>query len=138
VSEPVKTCPHCGAKMVEYKHSISKGLARALAKVVRATRGRSRFEISECGLTYSERENIRKLQYWGLITKAPTNSGKGGEWIITTIGMDFLKGTIKVQKSVWTYRGETIRFEGPHINITEVTDGWKYRPDYAREAEPHQ
>lgn len=124
--------------MVEYPHTLSKGIVRAFAKaIVRSKPGR-RFTISECNLTYSERENIRKLQYWRLIEKADTNREKGGDWVITERGFDFATGAIKLKPKVWTYRGAVQRFEGKEKTIQDITGGWKYRAEYAREAMAHE
>jgi len=123
--------------MVEYPHTLSKGILRGLVKVIRARGPYDRFHISVCDLTYSERENLRKLQYWGIIERVKSEGPKGGWWLLTVRGMDFAKGIISLPKKVWTYRGKVQRYEGNHVFITEITGGWKYRPDYAREAVPH-
>lgn len=133
-----KKCPHCNAPMVEYKHGLSKGIVRAFIKAVRRAHPGQAFTISECGLTYSERENLRKLKYWGLIKKASTNKDKGGDWIITDRGMRFARGTTFLPCKVWTYRGVVQRFEGKDKYIQDITGGWKYRPEYASEAMPHR
>lgn len=123
--------------MVEYKHSLSKGILRAFVKALKHADARFKFSIADCGLTYSERENLRKLQYWGLIEK-DGNKEKGGDWIITKHGIEFATGAAMLPPRVWTYRGEVQRFEGDKISIVSITGGWKYRPEYAREAIPHQ
>ncbi len=133
-----KLCPHCGAKMVEYTHTLSRGLIGGFYKAVKSAAANGFFEIGKVeGLTYSQRENLRKLQYWSVIRKADETSPKGGEWYITTRGMAFIKGVITLSKKVVTYRGDVVRFEGKQTSIGDVTGGWKYRPDYANEAVPH-
>ena len=129
-----KICPHCQGKMVEYRHGLSKGLVRGLAKF--AKRGRGTVNLNDCHLTLTERTNFYKLKYWGLVEKASTNE-RGGEWKMTALGWDFVCGNISLRNRVWSYRGDFVRFDGMRIYIQEVTDGWKYRPDYAREAIPH-
>ena len=133
-----KRCPHCNAAMVEYAHGLSKGIVRAFIKAVQSAHPGRLFTISQCNLTYSERENIRKLKYWGLIKKADTNKDKGGDWIITDRGMRFAMGRACMPVKVWTYRGAVQRFDGKSKYIQEITGGWKYRPDYAKEAVPHE
>jgi len=132
-----KKCPHCGAPMVEYKHGLSKGIVRAFIKAIKHAHPGRQFAIAECGLTYSERENIRKLQYSGLIEKVGGKE-KGGDWLITDRGMRFAEGKTFLPCKVWTYRGKVQRFEGKDKYIQDITGGWKYRPDYAREATPHE
>ena len=129
-------CPTCGSKMVEYKHGLSKGLSRSLYRISQSLGENNVFHIGECGLTYSQRENCRKLQYWGIIKKLEDDNEKGGWWRLTKAGEAFITGRLACRKSVWTYRGKFVRYEGPSVLITDLTGGWKYRPDYAREAMP--
>lgn len=129
-----ETCPHCGSKMVEYKHSLSKGLLRALVKFAR--RGTGIVNLNDCNMSLSERTNFYKLKYWGLLDKASDNE-RGGEWLMSALGWSFVKGETQLRKLVWSYRGAFARFDGNRVFIQDVTDGWKYRPDYAREAVPH-
>lgn len=137
-----KICPHCQAKMVEYKHGLTISLMRAFAKVVIHTAPGRKFvfaDLTKSTLTYPQAAALQSLQYWDLIAKDFGNRTKrGGEWIITDLGMRFAQGGIALPKYVWTYRADVIRFEGEKMTIQEVTGGWKYRPDYAREAKPHE
>ena len=124
--------------MVEYKHSLSKGLVRTFVRAVKRAAPASRFSFSDCGkLSYSQAANLQKLRYWELIVKAETDKERGGDWIITERGFDFLTGRITLHPKVWTYRGVVTKFEGEKKSIQDITGGWKYRIDYAREAEPH-
>jgi len=130
-------CEHCGAKVVEYKHGLSKGLLRTLFKMAKAQQLKAPVSMCDLDLTYSERCNAQKLKYWGLIVKAGDPTGKGGDWYVTLAGKEFLRGDTVLRHSVWTYRGEVMRFEGRLQDISTITGGWRWRPDYAREAEPH-
>jgi len=124
--------------MVEYKHSLSKGLVRAFVRVVKHVAPEQEFSFSDCEfLTISQATNLHKLRYWYLISKPEKDEAKGGEWLITDLGMDFATGLIDIQPKVWTYRGTVQRFEGEPTTIEQITGGWKYRPDYARESQPH-
>jgi hypothetical protein len=123
--------------MVEYAHTLSKGIVRAFVKAIMHAAPRRTFDISEVDLSYSQRENIRKLQYWGLMMKVNDQKQKGGRWLITDRGMRFAEGKTFLPAKVWTYRGKVQRFDGKDKYITDITGGWKYRPDYAREAVPH-
>ena len=131
-----KHCPHCGAPMVEYKHGLSKGLCRSLARVALRFKDTEPHDINDMGMDYNHRCNFQKLQYWELIERVGDPDSKGGLWRITDKGMEFLKGNISVPRFVWTYRGQVVRFEGEDRGIAQIADGWKYRPDYARESNP--
>ncbi len=134
----VKRCPHCDAKMVEYKHSLSKSLARVLYRISQHLDANREFHVGSCNLTNSQINNLQKLRYWGIIEKRADEKRKGGYWRVTDVGLWFMEGRTVLRKYVWTYRGEFVRFDGPQVLISELTDGWKYRPDYARESVPAQ
>lgn len=127
-------CPHCGAKMVKYRHSMSHGLVRVLYKVWLEQNDAGIFSVATSTLTRNQAGNLQKLRYWGLIFKAPSD-GKGGEWIVHKRAGDFLRGEIMLDKIVTTWRGEVIEREGRTV-VTAVTGGWKYRPQWAQEALP--
>lgn len=95
------------------------------------------FHVGSCDLTNSQINNLQKLRYWGLIAKAPDASAKGGFWILTDLGLAFAQGRIQIRNKVWTYRGDFVRFAGDQVWITDVSAGWKYRPDYAIARRPH-
>ena len=128
-------CPHCGAKMAEYPITLRKGIVRALVKWAKAY-GLEYGEKADVNLSRGEYSNWAHLRYWGLIQR-PKGDGRGGRWRCTQKGLDFLTGRISLPKKVWTWRNEVVREEGPATWVGDVTDGWKYRPDYAREALPH-
>ena len=129
-----KHCPYCDAPMVEYPHVLSKGLARCLYRLAQA--GGGPIHLDELKLTYNQRCNFQKLRYWDLVEKSDPENPKGGRWNLTPLGWQFVKGEIEISRKVWSYRAKFSRFEGPTIRIQDVADGWKYRPDYAGEAEP--
>lgn len=131
-------CEHCGAKIVEYKHGLGKNLMRCLVKLVNA--GGGPLSISDdLKLTKSQYTNFAKLAYWGLVVKAnPKGGERGGMWAITDEGWRFVRGKEKIQKYACVYRGDVVRRLGPMLSVTDITDDrWKYRPEYAREAVPH-
>lgn len=131
-----KCCPTCGAKMVEYKHGLSKGLARTLYRIANGMNADRVYGVREIGLTNSQYDNHQKLRYWGLIERLEDESRKGGRWRLTDVGFDFVRGVSGLRKYVWTYRGDVVRFDGDAVWIAELTDGWRFRPDYARDAQP--
>ncbi len=130
-------CPHCGAKMSEYCHSMSRSLARVIFRICQNLGPGRGFHVGSCQLTNPQINNLQKLRYWGLIGKAADASAKGGNWILTDHGLAFAQGRIQIRKKVWTYRGDFVRFDSREVYITDVAAGWKYRPEYARESRPH-
>lgn len=134
-----KTCEYCGAKMVEYKHGLSKGLMRVLYRVILLCGGVvNEFEIKDVALSYNQRCNFQKLRYWGLIKKIGDFDGKGGTWALTSKGLSFACGELFLPKFARTYRGELVAQEGESIKVEDITGGWKFRPEYADDAIPHK
>lgn len=137
-----KICECCGAKLVEYKHGMSKSLAESLVVFERSIHNaltKARI-LRGSGLNHSQACNFQKLKYWGLVDKISGKdyrSGEAGRWYITKKGYQFLMGAIEIKKNAITYRGKVVAFEGADIDITKASGGWKYRDEYAKEAEPH-
>ncbi len=133
----IKQCPCCYAKMVEYKHSFSKAQAVGLGRLFNVGKP---INIRLLDLTRNQWTNFQKLRYWGFVEKAKDDEGNrvGGVWQITAEGKAFVKGIVPTRKSVWTYRGKTVRTEGEFISFRDIHPGdYKQQGDYAREAEPH-
>ena len=121
-------CSTCGAKLVEYKHGLSRVLCKTLAVVATQFGDTKPHQIKDMRLNYNQRCNFQKLKYWHLIKKIGDAEGKGRTWAITDNGMRFISGEIEMPKSVWTFRGEPVRYSDETIFITDVSKGWKYRP----------
>ena len=132
-----RICEYCGAKIVQYKHGLSKSLMRVLYRIIKDCNGEvGIFEFKNIKLSYNEGSNFQKLRYWGLIEKVGDDEGKGGTWMLTQTGLSFACGELSLQKFAKTYRGELVCHEGEDVKIEDITGGWKWRIDYAREAEP--
>jgi hypothetical protein len=75
-----------------------------------------------------------------LVGKATKEDGTraGGEWVMTQKGFDFIQKGIGIPKSVWTYRGDPVRFEGDTcFYLDDHEPKYKRRTKYAEEALPH-
>ncbi len=132
----ISHCPHCGAKTNSHKHSLSGVLMRGFRKALDASDHFGGFQIAECGLNNSERQNLSKLKYWDIIQKQGDIDGKGGLWRVTVKGLSFAEGMISMQKTAITYRDVVQGLAGDRVFIMDLTDGWKLRPDYARDSRP--
>lgn len=132
-----ETCSECGAKTVEYKHTLSKGLVRALDMLSGA--GGGPININRLGFTHSQAANFQKLRYWGLVAMVYDEKGDrlAGVWQITPAGILFLGEVTKQHRSVWTYRSNVVRFEGPLVDMRDVDPEYRQREDYAAEAVAH-
>lgn len=132
-----KLCSACDAPMVEYRHTLSKGLISALAK---ACEQDGPFHLNSLGLTYNQQCNFQKLRYWGLVAKCydPDGERNNGWWVVSDFGRNFFNGRITCARQVWTYRGDFLCFDGEHVYVSQVLENrFKRRKKYAAEAKVH-
>jgi hypothetical protein len=131
-------CPHCGATMMEYKHTLSEALVIGLTRL-----GQYKYpvNIKELKLTRNQWDNFQKLRYWGLCGQVKDIEGrrKNGVWGMTLKGRKFLRCEIAIPYAVYTYRGERVKSdESKFRSIVDVLPGYRYREDYVNDAEPHR
>lgn len=132
-----KFCSECGAKTVEYKHSLNMGLVLGLYRLHKAGGEKN---LKELSLTHNQWANFQKLRYWGLVEQSKHENGlaMAGCWKITQRGTDFVKGVIKIPRSVWTYRSDAIRYDGDEIAARDyIPTEYDQRGDYWGGAMPH-
>lgn len=130
-------CQHCGAVVAEHKHGLSKGIIRSMYIVAKAQEIKSPVKLRKLKLTYARRANLLKAQYWGMLARG-TPDKDSGEWYITEKGFKFMRGEISMPHYAITFRNEVQTFEGKNLLVTEITDGWSFASDYARDMKPHQ
>lgn len=138
--KPIERCEACDVKLVEYGHVINKNLAQCLVKMYD---GGGVLLMKECeakGITYNQRANFQKLRYWGLIKKVvdeTTGERDGGSWALTLRGYAFVEGKEAVQKKVWTFRGNMVRFTGEQVFIRDLDyEFYRKRSDYIADQQP--
>lgn len=116
----IERCEHCDAKMIHYRHSLNKGLAKGLIILDKKYGGiASLNEMKE--LNFNQKNNFQKLRYWGLVKK-----GEDCRWQITEEGLRFVKGEEIVPKIVITYRNQFEKFDGPLIGIETALQEYGY------------
>lgn len=125
----METCPHCGAKMMQYKHSLNKQLVDVLAKLYYKPG-----KFSDLDITHIQINNAQKLRYWYLIEQIP---GSTDEWRVSWQGELFIRGKIKMKKTAISYHGQTTRHEGDALSFNDLKpEDWVTRPEYAETAIP--
>jgi hypothetical protein len=128
-------CPHCGAKMVEYRHSMTVPLVTGLRALLRG--GGGPINIKELRLTRNQWDNFQKLRYWGLVVQVEVDGlRKKGVWQITNRGQSFLFNEGSIPKQVWTYRGTFKRASDAKVRVTQVVDWYEKREDYISHSRP--
>lgn len=101
-------CPHCGANMKIWKHSLTNGLVQILKKFALAIEKKGFNNIhlqNEAVLTSNEYNNFQKLRYFGLVVKT---EGESGKWKITRNGLAFLNGKKAIPNKVYTFRNRIV------------------------------
>lgn len=139
MSKQHERCPHCGAKMNRYRHVLNRGLVSSLIKLAQAG---GQAKMSSLDLSYNERNNFQKLQYFGLIRK---NEDMAHVWIMTDKALNFLRAGLKIESVVWTFRSKLIDAPpGEKVQMKSV-DGfdslpanWRDSLDYSDDAQGRQ
>lgn len=133
-----KHCQSCGASMVQYKRSLSRGLANGLKRLVEA--GGVAVPVCSLNLNNSDYSAFAKLRLWRVIEKIESqkdSKGRGGYWSVTERGWQFVRGEIEIPKFVMEYRGVVISEAAETVAIQAVSEGWWYRDRVIAESIPH-
>jgi hypothetical protein len=119
-------CPTCGASMKVHNQRLSKGLAKLLiqfkGKVLELNRNEIHLQ-KDLRLTNNQFGNFQKLRYHGLIAKVydkETKLHKGGYWLLTKKGNQFLKSEISTAQSVFTFRNKIVDKSPSKVFLSEV------------------
>ena len=116
-----RKCPHCGANMVLYPHTLGRGVVNALVRFAALGKGPQRpvekgYLVN--GMSYNQGSNFQKLGYFGLVAKVPPE--RSGVWEVTRWGWEFIAGELRVPRKVWTYRGVVDHFEDDLVRIADT------------------
>lgn len=132
-----KHCPHCGAKTVEYRHTLNKQMLGVMLLLKRNGGVMTMDQLVRSNISFNQKNNFQKLQYWGLIEKVKTAEKQKGVWGLTLSGYDFLLNKLGVYKSVWTYRNQFVRGDEPIVFAKDI-DPEPYRQieDYVADERP--
>lgn len=118
----VAHCPTCGAKMVEYKHHLTRPLVEGAAALALA--GGGPINLADLNLSRSVWDNFQKLRYWKLVQPHQVGGVRSrGEWYLTVRGWAFLRGELALRRYAWTYRGDIRRYEGPKMLVWQIAEG---------------
>jgi hypothetical protein len=125
-------CPHCGAKMVEYRRCLNRELVQVLRKFYDRFRSEPGI-LSDVELSHSERNNFPKLSYWNFVEPHVTddNSHKRGWWRVTTTGWLFLEGKFWSPVAVYTLHGKATRFDNERKSVEIIEPSCMLHDDYA-------
>ena len=135
MSDEVKYCEHCGAKLNGRWESLGAGLCNTLVRFYEIVLENKKNDVhlqKDCNFTKNEYNNFQKLHYFGLVAKVDDSDKlKSGRWLLTHRGATFLKGEQAVDKKVYIFRN---RIEGRSEEKVYLKDVIHEQP-YWREAE---
>lgn len=113
-------CPHCGANMKAFWHTLNPGLVSVLIKCIEFVHNHDKNEFhlqNDLHLSVNEFSNFTKLRFHALVAKV---EGKPGYWLITARGGQFLRGEIAVPLRVKTFRNKVLEHSKEMIHILQL------------------
>ena len=113
-------CPHCGANMKAFWHTLNPGLVSVLIKCIQFVHDHNKNEFhlqNDLHLNVNEFSNFTKLRFHALVAKV---EDKPGFWLITARGGSFLRGEIAVPFRVKTFRNRVLEHSPELIHINEL------------------
>ena len=113
-------CPHCGANLKAFWHSLTPGLVSVLVKCIQFVHERNKNEFhlqNDLHLSVNAFSNFTKLRFHALVAKV---EGKPGYWLITARGGQFLRGEIAVPERVKTFRNRVLEHSAELVHINEL------------------
>lgn len=116
-------CPTCGRFAKVYYRSIHTSVALQLIQIYKL--GGAEMYIHTSKLIpkgVSGAGDFSKAQYWELVKEMPHTPGKkksSGYWMLTELGVEFVKGNVSVTKYALVYDTRVIDMKGKLVSITE-------------------
>jgi len=122
-------CPHCGqAIKPPSKYRLNSGHVSALFKLREAVRYYNRNKVHirrEMGpgtpfeLSRDEWTNFSYLRFFGLAVHADPENPRGGYWLLTSRGADFLNGKIVVPRIVFGKNGHPVSHSNEVVHVDD-------------------
>ena len=122
-----KRCLCCVASMSKSTHHLTKVMVDALVKICRSVALSKLNDVrvdklnGPLALTHIERCNFHKLRMHGLVAKVKVDGRiKGGRWLVTHRGWQFIQGSLSVPKTVYSFRNHVISKEAEMLTVKDV------------------
>lgn len=120
-------CDRCNRVIKIYKYRINKPLAQILMAMREAVEvnGTNEVNFNKLDIPYSMATQRTKLRLHGLIAKVKDDKGqhKGGMWLITKKGGEFLKGE-PIPEKVVVFDNQVLGHDGGLVSIKQVLDDY--------------
>lgn len=124
-------CPCCGARCRQYRRHLYSTVAAELIALYKITHveGQESAHVSELMRAVPHRGgggDMAHARWWGLCSATDTQHvserPRTGYWKITTKGVLFVQGKIRVPAYAVLYRGGCLGLGGPKVSIKDVLD----------------
>lgn len=116
-------CSHCWRTIAVYRYNANKAMATILKRMADATheRGKTAIDVDTLGLAHSQRTQLTKMRFHGLVAKVKDADGQqiARHWVVTNKGWDWLKGE-PVAKTVVVFDNQLLGHENGTITIIEA------------------
>jgi stress response protein YsnF len=114
-------CDKCHRVLNIYRYNANKVMARILRAMASATQDGGRaIDVDKIGLRHSERTQLTKMRFHGLVAKVKENGVQvPRHWVITNKGWKWLKGE-PIQQKVLVYNNAVLGHEGEFITIKQA------------------
>lgn len=120
-------CDKCHRVLNIYRYNANKVMARILRTMASATHDGGRaIDVDKLGLKHSERTQLTKMRFHGLVAKVKENGVQvPRHWVITNKGWKWLKGE-PIQQKVLVYNNAVLGHEGELITIKRALGESEY------------
>lgn len=114
-------CTHCGQTIKIYRYGISTSMVHVLKAMAKATQHPGQaIDADELDLKHSERTQLTKMRFHGLIAKVKKDGHQvPRNWVITTKGWQFL-GNKPVPAKVIIYENQVLGHDGGETTIKRI------------------
>lgn len=116
-------CPHCGASLKSFWHTLTPGLVATLRKFIEAVKSKGMNKIhlqKDMSLSKNEYNNFQKLRYFGLVAKCKDEKGS---YLITRNGGSFLRNKLAMPKKIQTFRNKIVAKLDVYVKISDFYKG---------------
>lgn len=117
-------CPHCGRFAKLYYRQIHVSVALQLIQLYKLGGEKEYIHVSRLiAKGVSGPADFTKAKHWSLIEEKaddiPDGKKSSGFWRLTSIGVEFVKGGLKVKKIIHVYDARVIDATGPLVSIQD-------------------
>lgn len=112
-------CTHCHQTIKIYRYGISTTMVTVLRQMAKQV-GRGAIDVDKLDLKHSERTQLTKMRFHGLVAKVKEDGRQvARHWIITTKGWQFL-GSHEIPAKVIVYNNQVLGHDGGTTSIARV------------------